>query len=252
MILRDAPSDLPSLRQQFELSQNASLSDVTEARLRDEIVSGILAPAARLRIDELRKRYDVGLSPLREAMNRLAEVGFIEAESHRGARVTPVSFEGLQAIVEARIPNETAALRLSISRGTEDWEARILGALHRLQRVTDRRLCALTGDRIAHFDRIELRHREFHSVLLSACASPWLQKICDTLSLQQERYFRLAVRCEGRRVLSRPELEADGYGALAQAVVSRETERACTLLTGHLQATLSAVPADHPLYKRAL
>ena len=40
--------------------------------IRVDIIRGQLEPEAKLRIEELRQRYDTGASPLREALNRLA------------------------------------------------------------------------------------------------------------------------------------------------------------------------------------
>ncbi|MEM7299686.1 MAG: GntR family transcriptional regulator, partial [Pseudomonadota bacterium] len=37
------------------------------AKLRKDIISGTLAPGRKLKIEELRKSYDVGSSPIREA-----------------------------------------------------------------------------------------------------------------------------------------------------------------------------------------
>ena len=44
-------------------------------RLRSDIIKGRLLPAQRLRFEELKSTYGVGLSPLREALMRLVADG---------------------------------------------------------------------------------------------------------------------------------------------------------------------------------
>ena len=65
-------------------------------RLRSDIIAGKLAPGAKLRIEELREDYQIGASPLREALNRLAGEGFVTVEEQRGFKVAPVSLDDLQ------------------------------------------------------------------------------------------------------------------------------------------------------------
>ncbi|HEY0918718.1 GntR family transcriptional regulator, partial [Devosia sp.] len=100
---------------QDDFSARTLASDVRE-RLRADIVSGALKPGLRLRFDEIRARYDVGLSPLREALFRLASEGLVVSEDHRGFRVAPVSRAKLMDISFMRKELETMALKLSIER----------------------------------------------------------------------------------------------------------------------------------------
>ena len=60
-------------------------------RLRDDIISGMLAPSEKLRIEHLRQRYGMGASALREALSRLVSDGLVECEAQRGYWVSPVS-----------------------------------------------------------------------------------------------------------------------------------------------------------------
>src|SRR6478672_2894229 len=83
-------------------------------RLRQEIITGSLAPSQKLRIDFLRKTYGFGASGLREALSRLVSDGLVESEAQRGYWVSPISREDLQDITTARLTNEVEALRQSI------------------------------------------------------------------------------------------------------------------------------------------
>jgi DNA-binding GntR family transcriptional regulator len=100
-------------------------------RLSADIIHCRFEPGAKLTSDSLRKRYDVGISPLREALSRLSAVGLVTQVGQRGFRVAPISPEDLIDLTRVRIFVECTAIRLSLGLGNADWEAEILAAAHR-------------------------------------------------------------------------------------------------------------------------
>ncbi len=59
--------------------------------MREDIVSGALAPDLKLKIDFLRDRYDIGAGPLREALARLSGEHLVTLLGQRGFVVAPMS-----------------------------------------------------------------------------------------------------------------------------------------------------------------
>ncbi|MBN8194705.1 GntR family transcriptional regulator, partial [Bacillus sp. NTK074B] len=51
--------------------------------LRHEILHGDLLPGERLRAADLRERYNLGLTPIREALMRLSSEGMVTNEVNR-------------------------------------------------------------------------------------------------------------------------------------------------------------------------
>ena len=103
-----------------------------------DIISGHLAPGARLGIVDLVRRYEIGATPLREGLSRLVSRGLIVGIGQRGFRVADVSREDLLDITRMRTVVEMEALRLAIANGDDAWEAGILGALHQMRRYIER------------------------------------------------------------------------------------------------------------------
>src|SRR5258708_15487315 len=136
-------------------------------RLRREIIQGALLPGEKLRIEVLRTRYNVGGTPLREAMNRLSTEGLVTQSEQRGFRVTPVSADDLLELTRTRCWINEVALRESIARGGREWEEGVLLALHRLSRIP------IVVDGRMNPDWSEL-HRVFHSALLAGGCSAWV------------------------------------------------------------------------------
>jgi DNA-binding GntR family transcriptional regulator len=169
------------------LASADTLSERARALVEADIVSGALAPGARLGIAETAARYGVGATPLREALSRLAARGLVDAIGMRGFRVKAVSCEDLADIVRIRTIIECEALRLSMANGGGEWEAGIVASLHRLRhyaRLNPRGLSE--GER--EFDSL---HKTFHTALIAACSSPRILAAHSDFYDQTYRYRRL-------------------------------------------------------------
>jgi DNA-binding GntR family transcriptional regulator len=201
----------------------ATLGETAWTRLRDDILSGRLAPGRRLRLETLRGDYGVGLSTLREVLNRLATEGLVVAEGQRGFQVAPVSREGLAEIAELRLLVENHAIAASFRDGDVDWEARVVAAYHRL-RATEERMEA--GDARAT-DSWKRYDWEFHQALISACGSPVLMRVHGSIFDKYLRYQRVALSF--RRGVAAAE-----HKALLDSALARDAEAAQRTLGAHL------------------
>lgn len=218
-----------------------TLAERAYRRLRDDILGGVWAPGVRLRVNVLQQRYGLGLSPLREALLRLAVEGMVRSEGQRGFEVAPVSLTELKDITRARICLDSAALAQAMVAGDADWEAHIIAANHRLGRTV---LPADTGD-VDAAREWEDRHRDFHQALIEGCGSQWLVRLHRQLVDQSERYRQI-------RLLHHREVQAQvrdvvaEHAEITEAVLARDTERAVRLLTKHLQDTADAMARFFP------
>ena len=73
----------------------ASLTERAYRELRRAIVRGEFEPGARLRVEDLTRRYAISSSPVREALNRLSEQGLVKLLENRGFRVAPLTAEAI-------------------------------------------------------------------------------------------------------------------------------------------------------------
>jgi len=85
-------------------------------RLREQIVSGALAPGERLRLRALAESLGLSEMPVREALRMLSRDGLVEFEDHRGATVTEIPLEDVRAILSARMWLEILAVREAVPR----------------------------------------------------------------------------------------------------------------------------------------
>lgn len=204
--------------------------------LRRDIVHGELAAGSKLKLEALVQRYEIGMSPLREALARLVGDQLVKTEDQRGFWVAPLSLDELDDVSRVRDLIETEALRLSIEAGDMAWEQRVREAFDALSRVEDGIATQTPRLPQEELDRWEERNQQFHYALISACDSPWLIKLQELLYHQAERYRRVSMRLSrGKRFVH------DEHMEIFEAAMARNAVRACRLTHDHLRRTYDEV-----------
>lgn len=218
--------------QDVPLSQDGSPTRTAEILevLRHDIISARLAPGERLRFDALREQYDIGISPLREALTHLASEGLVVAEQRKGYRVAPVSPADLREVARLRADFDSIAIAESIRIGDETWEGRVLAAFHALTRRSK------IGED-GQIDREwEAFHMRFHLELVSACRMPKLLAFRAILEQQARRYRRISVQ-----YLKEPRDDLAEHRAIHDAVMARDADRATALIQDHYLRTVEII-----------
>ena len=149
------PTDSPA-------PQRSLLRDDVYRSIRDAIVRGQLAPGEQLRDQELGAWLQVSRTPVREALQRLAQAGLVVAEPGRMTRVAP---EDPELILAARqIAAELHGLAIDLAFPTLD-EA----ALTEMEQANGRLSAALAaGDAEAAIAADD----DFHEVALTRSGNP--------------------------------------------------------------------------------
>lgn len=208
----------------------STLATSVYSRLREDVIGGVVDGALKIR--DLCDRYGAGLSPVREALNRLATEGLITQIDQRGFWVTPLSIEELDELIRSRCLVEGLALRESIRLGGIEWEEQVLLAYHRLSR-TPRHAGGEPGLRNPDWERA---HSLFHATLIAACGMRQVRKFCAELFDAAERY-RHAARVASAHTRN----DVDEHRAIMEAAVSRDANLAVELLTQHFRLTATLV-----------
>jgi len=207
-----------------EVGGPESITSRAYAKLRSDIMSGKLQPGRKLKIEELRKLYDVGTSPIREALSLLTSDKFVERIDQRGFRVASVSLSEFDELLKTRCWLEERALRESIANGTSGWEEQVVLATYRLSRVPR----SEADDHFVANAEWEERHKHFHMTLISASGSSILFKFCNQLYDQNVRYRQLS----GSTAFPARDVNAE-HGTICDAVLARDADLAAQLLMAH-------------------
>ena len=207
-----------------------TLTEAAYVAIRRDIISGVLAPEERLRIERLSRLYGVGPTPLREALQRLCAAGLVHASGNRGFAVVPLSMDEFRDLTIARVAIEEQALRLSIAHGDDAWESQVAATAYQLNKK-DIALIATGETALADW---EAANSAFHAATVAACGSRWLLTLRSRLNEQVERYrlASVALRRTDRDLVHE-------HADIARAVLGRDAETACALIGQHFRKTAS-------------
>ncbi|HVV92600.1 MAG TPA: FCD domain-containing protein [Hyphomicrobiales bacterium] len=207
-----------------------TLAEKIYRQLRTDIVWGRLAPGAQLRSDDLRRTYSIGISPLREALSRLASERLVTASEQRGFRVAPLTVEDVRDTMETRLVLECEALARAIAAGDIAWESRVVASYHLLSRVG---VPSGPGPEAELWARY---HRDFHMALIAACGSRWQLALAGLLFDQAERH-RAVVIMQHATPMGALRDPASEHQRILEAVLARDPAAAAAALDEHYRTT---------------
>lgn len=138
--------------------------------LRDEILSGGLAPGAPLREEHAAERFGASRHTVRAAFQRLVAERLAIAEPYRGVRVTEFGPEQILALQQLRAALEAEAVRIANERFDGTWPPAVRAAADAaLDRLAD--FARSAGPGAVDWLEVERVHAEFHHALVEASGS---------------------------------------------------------------------------------
>jgi DNA-binding GntR family transcriptional regulator len=123
------PSNLPI--------SHRSLKDEVRLWLRDQIVTGKIAPGQRIVETELARRLSVSQATIREALRGLEEEGLVRTMKHKGTYATEVIPREIYYTFLLRTQIECSALEITIPKFTEQQANALEEITHRMRAVGD-------------------------------------------------------------------------------------------------------------------
>jgi DNA-binding GntR family transcriptional regulator len=194
--------------------------------LRQEIARGDLPAGEPINQEELARTMGISVTPLREALRRLAAEGFIVLAAHRDARVAPLSDAEAQNLRELRVPLESLAAALAAERITDAQKTELQTLAARLEPLGEH----------ATEQALEA-HRNFHAAIWSAAHNP---PLTDTLALlwdRADRYRRYGLS-EIRGTGTERTDDFQQHHELTELIVNGERDAAGELMHRHIEASL--------------
>ena len=201
-----------------------SLVEVTTRKLRDEILSGALAPGQRLIEEQICQRFSISGSPVRESFRLLAQQGLVAHLPRRGVRVAVWSDEDIRQLFEIRAVLEryaiTSALPL-VRAGNTDPLATVKRHLERMDEAQR------ADDHLAKDDA----HRDFHAAVVALAGNHQLDLMYEPIMLKLQRPMAVNLRAEAAEL--GPEEGLRRHAELIDALATDEVDLVSAALANH-------------------
>lgn len=188
-------------------SRDGTRTEVAAGRLRTLIVAGSLKPGQRLSEREISEQLEgISRTPLREAFKILAAEGLLTLEPNRGAVVTALSIQEVEASIEVLVGLETMAAEPACEHVTE-------AELAEIEQLHANMVAAhAAGDLMSYFQI----NQTIHQRMVDAARNPVLSRIYAAECARIRRY-----RYAGNQDRSRWGLAVKEHGEMLNALKER-------------------------------
>ncbi|ARP90151.1 hypothetical protein CAL14_07500 [Bordetella genomosp. 9] len=209
----------PSSRSSDRSATAPSRSAQVQKALEREILSGQLAPGARLDEVELAQRFRVSRTPVREALRHLASAGLIRIRSRQPAQVVELSASRLIEMFQVMAELEALCARMAARRISASQLA-LLGGLHA-------QLAQLAKtDQVEEFYEV---NRHFHELIYEASQNEFLAEQTRALRNRIGAYRKLVTQKPSRRAATLTEHEQ-----VLRAIATGDEDGAAQAMRGHV------------------
>lgn len=204
--------------------------------IRDSIVSMEYVPGQMIPEKALAEKFGVSRTPVREALIKLAQIGFVEVRPQRG---TYVSLLSMDKILEARFIRE--ALELAV---VEEVAALADDALiDQCETIIEQQREAAARDDALLFQTLD---DAFHQTLANNTGYQRVGPLIDSEKAHMDRVRNLSLHIRGQynRVL-------DQHQAILEALRCHSPQQARKAMAVHMQdvyKVLTVIPREHPEY----
>lgn len=193
-------------------------------QLRDDILSLALPPGAALSRQTLQQRFRLSSTPIRDALNRLEEIGLVEVFPQSGTLVSLIDVPRAREAQFLRRSLELEAVRnLAASPGA--------ATLRQLRETIAEQRRQAKADNLERFNDADLA---FHRHIYTAAGVPELWSLVRRQSVHIDRIRRLHLPIKGKV----SQIIRD-HSAIVAAIADGDPNRAQKELRNHLSQSLA-------------
>ena len=150
-----------------------SLSALVYQRMKNDIFDFKLMPGERFTESEAAQIYEVSRTPIRQALYRLQQEGYVEVSFRSGWQVRPLNFRYYEELYDVRIVLEKDAIyKLSLQDCTQSRELAELRAIWMIE----------PQDYLSDFKQLSQLDEDFHCALVRAAGNKEMARIHQDLS----------------------------------------------------------------------
>ena len=180
--------------------QRVSAAERAHTRIRDAIMKGDFTPGTMLSENELASMLSMSRTPVRAALTRLQDEGWVTIYAQRGALVRELTADEVRESAEVRNALESAGIRRASAAQRDGLKGRLAENLDRQEQAL------LSGD----VNAFAVLAMQFHRAFVEASENNTMLAIYDRL---QDRQYLSIIGSAGR-ISSEPQQVIDEHRAL--------------------------------------
>ena len=198
----------------------ANLAEQAYAQLKEMIHDFQLLPGDRFSENEMGTRLGVSRTPVREALFRLRNEGFLEVESKSGWFIKPIDFDKLDQLYDLRILLELESVARLCARSADPPALEALKAAWLVP----------AGERLTNMREVGALDEQFHATLVRAAGNAEIAKVHWDVTERIRIVRRLDFTRDDRIDATYVE-----HAKILRAVLQRKADQARLLLKSHVE-----------------
>ncbi len=199
-----------------------SRADHVYAQLKRDVADFKLIPGDRFSENELCDRLGVSRTPVRQALFRLQQEGYVEVLFRSGWQVRPFDFVRFEQLYDLRMVLETTAVHRLCSDGGQ-VERRLLDELARIWLVPP-------AERNTDWVQVGQWDEAFHCALVAAAGNAEMARVHRDVT-ERIRIIRRLDFTRGDRI----EATYAEHGKILRAILQSKVDQAQLLLRAHIE-----------------
>ena len=211
-----------------EKPPRSSRADEVYEQLKRDVSHFKLVPGDRFTETEISERLGVSRTPVRQALFRLQQEGFVEVLFRSGWRVLPFDFDQFEALYDLRMVLETTAAQ-RLCETTQKINHDLLDQLAAIWLVAP-------GQRSSDAAQVAKWDEAFHCALVAAAGNAEMARVHSDVTDR----IRVIRRLDFTK---QPRIDAtyEEHAKILQAIQSKRGDQAALLLRSHIQTSQAEV-----------
>jgi len=192
-------------------------SDIVYRQIKELIVTATIKPGEVIVESELMEKFNIGRTPIREALSRLSWEGLVRIIPNRLIMVSELPIEDLESIFQVRYTMSILEGRLACEKRTQQEIEYLIELVDSIkqEKITEKRV---------------ILDRDFHRAISKMTRNKFLEyQMNNTLDLS----FRLLFLNKSS-IESIDDNAIKDYDDILQGIIDKDSERLITLLQQHV------------------
>jgi DNA-binding GntR family transcriptional regulator len=202
------------------------LGEMVYESLRDAIINQVLKPGERLMETELAEEMGVSRTPVREAIRKLEQEGYVVMIPRKGAYVAGLSIKDIHEVFEIRGALESLAAGLAAERATQE-------EIEEMERNIVLEASHFESNDLIKTIEVDTK---FHELIFKASKNDRLLGMISNLREQVQRFRTTTLAVSGRLKFALEE-----HRRIVEAIAARDVQLAQQMAKDHIESAENAL-----------